>query len=148
MAKNQKPPFLILPSPGAEFLYSPTVNLECSALFLQQLAQSDPEAVHVVIWDGAGFHQKDHNPQLPANVRLVQLPAYSPELNPIEKLWDIAKDAICNRIFATLDQLEEALTPVPAEFWREPHRVYNLIGTNGWLLAQTNTTSPSVLLKA
>ena len=123
------------------------MNLECSALFLQQLAQSDPEAVHVVIWDGAGFHQKDRNPQLPANVRLVQLPAYSPELNPIEKLWDIVTDAICNRIFATLDQLEEALTSVLAQYWRETQRVYNLIGTNGWLLAQTNITSPSVLLK-
>ena len=133
--------------PGAEFFYSPTVNLECSALFLQQLAQSDPEAVHVVIWDGAGFHQKDRNPQLPANIRLVQLPAYSPELNPVEKLWDIVKDAICNRIFATLDQLEEALTSVLAQYWRETQRVYNLIGTNGWLLAQTNITSPSVLLK-
>ena len=124
------------------------MNLECSALFLQQLAQSHPEAVHVVIWDGAGFHQKDRNPQLPANVRLVQLPAYSPELNPIEKLWDIVKDAICNRIFATLDQLEEALTSVLAQYWSESQRVYNLIGTNGWLLAQTNITSPSVLLKA
>jgi len=61
---------------------------------------------------------------------------------------DIVKDAICNRIFATLDQLEEALTSVLAQYWREAQRVYNLIGTNGWLLAQTNTTSPSVILKA
>lgn len=37
---------------GAEFLYCPTVNLECSRLFLEQIARRDPRAVHVVIWDG------------------------------------------------------------------------------------------------
>ena len=83
---------------GAEFFYTPTVNLECSALFLSQIGALDPESVHVVIWDGAGFHQQDRAAEVPANVRLLKLPAYSPELNPIEKLWDIAKDAICNRV--------------------------------------------------
>jgi transposase len=130
---------------GAEFFYSPTVNLECSSIFLSQLAQSDPDAVHVVIWDGAGFHQSDGQPEVPGNVRLVKLPAYSPELNPIEKLWDILKDGICNRLFATIRELEEALTVVLAQYWSDAKRVYDLIGSKGWLVAQTNATSPNVL---
>ncbi|MDK2858650.1 MAG: superfamily endonuclease [Verrucomicrobiota bacterium] len=44
---------------------------------------------------------------LPQNLHLVQLPACSPEFNPIERLWDVAKDPICNRIFKTLDAIEE-----------------------------------------
>lgn len=133
---------------GAEFFYSPTVNLECSALFLSQLGRSDPEATHVVIWDGAGFHQNDGHDGMPANVRLLQLPAYSPELNPIEKLWDILKDAICNRLFATVSEIEEALTTVLSDYWSDAKRIYNLVGAKGWLIAQANATSLSVLLKA
>lgn len=131
---------------GAEFFYTPTVNLECSALFLSQLGAIDPEAVHVVIWDGAGFHQKDLAPELPNNVRLLKLPAYSPELNPIEKLWDIAKDTICNRVFKTVADLESVLTGVLAQYWSDPKRVADLIGTTGWLPSKVNATYRSVLL--
>jgi len=34
----------------------PTVSLALSGGFLAQIADSDPAAEHVVIWDGAGFH--------------------------------------------------------------------------------------------
>jgi len=133
---------------GAEFFYSPTVNWECSALFLSQIGASDTEAIHVVIWDGAGFHQCEGHADLPANVRLLKLPAYSPELNPIERLWDVVKDAICNRLFATISDLQEALTGVLSQYWSDARRVYDLVGTTGWLVAQANVISPSVLLKA
>lgn len=133
---------------GAEFFYSPTVSLECSALFLSQIGSSDPDATHVVIWDGAGFHQSDGHPDIPVNVRLLKLPAYSPELNPIEKLWDIVKDAICNRLFPTVTDLQESLTHVLEQYWSDAKRVYDLVGTKGWLMDQANATSPSVLPEA
>ena len=133
---------------GAEFFYTPTVNLECSAHFLSQISNIDADAVHVIIWDGAGFHQKDRAEQLPANVRLLKLPAYSPELNPIEKLWDIVKDVICNRLFATIADLEAAVTGVLAQYWSDATRVMSLVGAKGWLIAQANATFLSVLLKA
>ena len=79
-------------------------------LFLEQIAASDPYAEHVIIWDGAGFHHRPEDPRLPKNLHLLPLPPYSPELNPIERLWDIAKDQICNRVFETLDAMEEKLT--------------------------------------
>lgn len=130
---------------GAEFFYSPTVNLECSALFLAQIAGSDPQATHVVIWDGAGFHPSDGESGLPANVRLLKLPAYSPELNPVEKLWDVVKDGICNRVFATVSELQESLSGVLARYWSDAGRVRDLVGAKGWLVAQANSISPSVL---
>ena len=46
---------------------------------------SDPAAIHVLIQDGAGFHLPDGHARLPENVRVLTLPAYSPELNPVEK---------------------------------------------------------------
>ena len=129
---------------GSEFFYTPTVNMECSGLFLKQLSQRDPGAVHIVIWDGAGFHQKDDQLQLPENVRLVQLPAYSPELNLIEKLWDIVKDGICNRLYPSLHDLEADITAVLRAYWSDARKVFSLIG-RGWILDQVNVISPDVI---
>lgn len=43
------------------------------------------------------------------------LPAYSPELNPMEKLWDIVKDKICSYCWETLEELEREMTKVLKE---------------------------------
>jgi hypothetical protein len=51
--------------------------------FSRQLA---PDVQAVLIWDGAGFHTS-RSLEVPANVTLLGLPPYSPELNPIENLW-------------------------------------------------------------
>jgi hypothetical protein len=40
----------------AEFLYTPTVSFKWTNEFLEQLSVTDPKAVHIVIWDRAGFH--------------------------------------------------------------------------------------------
>ena len=116
-----------------EFVPFPQLKEEA----LTEIARSDPGAVHVVIWDGAGFHHHDGDPELPGNVRLLRLPAYSPELNPVEKLWDIAKDGICNRLFETLDDLEDRLAERLRPFWEDAGRVASLVGS-GWLLGEVN----------
>jgi hypothetical protein len=121
---------------AAEFFYCPTVNLEGSRAFLKQVAASDPEALHVVVWDGAGFHPAEGDPGVPANVRLIALPPYRPELNPVEKLWDQLKDRLCNRVCANLASLEAVMTEFLRGFWQDARRVVGLIG-GGWLRAQS-----------
>jgi len=116
----------------AEFLYTPTVCLEWTEVFLKQLVASDPEAIHVVIWDGAGFHLKDDSPQLPQALRLLPLPAYSPELNPVEALWDPVKRGIANEAWDTLEKIEEAITEVLRPFWQKVSLVKSLLGDT-WL---------------
>ena len=93
-----------------QFQFMPTVGLDLSSGFLAQIAQSDPGAEHIVIWDGAGFHPTPAAHSLPARIHLLPLPPYSPELNPVEGLWDQIKDCLCNRVFPTLDDLEQALS--------------------------------------
>jgi len=107
---------------GSEILFTNSVNLEISHKFLEQLAASDTAAEHVVIWDGAGFHQRAGVHALPPRIHLLAPPPYSPELNPVEKLWDLVKDVICNTIFASLPELEEALLGALLPF-QEPTRV-------------------------
>jgi len=126
-------------SGGAEFLYTPTVNLDWSAAFLELLGASNTNCEHIVIWDQAGFHQRPGNPGLPKNVHLLLLPPYSPELNPVEKLWDLVKDRICNQVFPTLDAIEKVITPVLRPFWEDAQKIRSLIG-QGWLHTQVNTS--------
>lgn len=123
----------------SEFTYLPTVSKEMTRLHLEQISKSDSASVHVIIWDGAGFHHQDGEDDLPENIRLIRLPAYSPELNPTEKLWDIVKDVICNRVYQTIEELEEAITECLRQFWETPARVLSLIG-NGWLRSEVNAT--------
>src|SRR3954470_24893037 len=72
---------------AASALIMPELNAAVVNLFLEQFARELPAGVHaVLIWDGAGFHSgKDL--VVPGNVSLIQLPPYSPELNPVENLW-------------------------------------------------------------
>ena len=62
-----------------------------------------PAGVHaVLIWDGAGFHTSE-DVVVPSNVSLIQLPPYSPELNPVENLlaffsWPVAGPTACTGI--------------------------------------------------
>ena len=123
----------------AQFRYVPSVSLELSGGFLQQIADSDAQAEHVVIWDQAGFHPRPGAVGLPARIHLLPLPPYSPELNPVEGLWDQTQDVTCNRHFADLDPLEEALTQALRPFWEAPARVLALV--HHWLHDQANATA-------
>ena len=126
-----------------QFLFTETMDQDHSRRFYQQIGSGDPAAMHVLIQDGAGFHLRDGDPGLPDNVRIITLPAYSPELNPIEGLWDQVKDALCNRIFDTLADLEKVLQEELQRFWRDARSVHSLIFD--WLLAQVNTSSPIII---
>jgi transposase len=71
----------------ASALIMPELNTTVVNLFLEQLSSDLAAGVHaVLIWDGAGFHT-GHELVVPSNVSLIQLPPYSPELNPVENLW-------------------------------------------------------------
>jgi transposase len=68
-------------------LIMPALDTEVLNLFLEQFARGLPAGVHaVLIWDGAGYHTSG-DLVVPGNVSLIQLPPYSPELNPVENLW-------------------------------------------------------------
>jgi transposase len=122
----------------AQFRFMPSVNLDFSRDFLRQIAASDPAAEHVVIQDQAGFHPRAGDAKLPERIHLLPLPPYSPELNPIEGLWDQVQDVTCNRRHESLDALEETLTAALRPFWETPAKVLSLI--HHWLHSQANAT--------
>jgi len=128
----------------AHFAHLPGVSLEWDEVFLRDLAASDPAAIHVLVRDQAGFHLREGDPRLPGGVRLVDLPPYSPELNPCEGLWDVVKDEICNQVHATITALRQALRPVLQRYWEDAPAVLRLVG-RAWFLAELNATRKSVV---
>jgi len=86
----------------------PVLNTEVVNLFLEQFARELPAGVHaVLIWDGAGFHTGS-DVVVPSNVSLIQLPPYSPELNPVENLWHYLRaHHWSNRPYRDYDELQE-----------------------------------------
>ena len=100
----------VCPETGhSDGLLSPQLNTKIVNLFLQQFSQTLAADEHAaMIWDGAGFHVSGEL-KVPANVTIIQLPAYSPELNPIENLWHYLKSHYwSNRAYADYDELEKA----------------------------------------
>jgi len=100
----------VCPATGhAEGLLSPQLNTAIVNTFLAQFSRSLAANEHaIMIWDGAGFHTSKQL-QVPENVTLVQLPAYSPELNPIENLWHYLKSHfLSNHAYADYQALETA----------------------------------------
>ena len=63
----------------------------------------------VMVLDGAGWHSSGLL-KPPQNIKLLPLPSYVPELNPVEHAWDELREKhFHNRVFDSLDALEDQL---------------------------------------
>ena len=124
---------------AAGLLFTPAIDRDIHALFLQQIADSDPRARHIVIQDQAGFHLPPGDARIPDNLRLLPLPAYCPELNPVERFGGLLKAQVSNRLYPTLHRLEHHLAAA-ATLWTTPAKVSGLIHT--WLAEQANAGAP------
>lgn len=93
----------------AEAILSPNLNTEVMNAFLREFSRTLASDVHaVLLWDGAGFHRSGKL-QVPTNVSLVELPPYSPQLNPIENLWHYLRSHFwSNRWYEDYDALMDA----------------------------------------
>lgn len=90
-------------------LVLPEVNGQWMQEFLTEVASRYPGENIVMVVDGAGWH-KSKTFEMPANLKLLFLPPYSPELNPQEHLWDeLREKCFHNKTFESLDSLEDHL---------------------------------------
>ena len=88
-------------------------NAETSTAFLQQLRENHPGPL-VVIWDNGPAHRGEAirsylaTPDL--HLRLVALPAYSPDFNADEAVWDWAREEVtANECLGTKAQVQEKM---------------------------------------
>ncbi len=103
---------LVRPTTGQSWwCLLPTVSTAAMSVALAEFARDEGiDAAHraVIVWDGAGWHTSG-TLVVPDGIDLVRLPPYSPELQPAERLWPLVNEAVANRAFADLDELEEVL---------------------------------------
>jgi hypothetical protein len=71
----------------------PRLDADCCTVVLRQFSQHDAASLNVVLLDQAPAPVAQRV-QLPENVLLVWFPASSPELNPVERLWEDLKRRI------------------------------------------------------
>jgi hypothetical protein len=91
---------------GMDSLILPHVNGRCMQLLIDEVAARYRNERIIMIVDGAGWH-KSSEIRLPDNLRLLSLPPYAPELNPV---WDDLREKhFHNHVFDSLDALENHL---------------------------------------
>lgn len=110
----------VSPHSGEAFsLILPWVNTETMNVYLDYLAAAYPDRRILLIWDGAGWHGSQ-DLRIPSTIRCETLPPYSPELNPVERLWQwLRRHVTRNRLFdsegALVDALAEKIAGLEAE---------------------------------
>jgi hypothetical protein len=87
--------------------------------------------VVVLLLDNAGWHRAK-NLQVPPGLVLMHLPAYTPELSPAEPVIPLIREAVANRSFEGLDELEEVLVRRCAYLMEHPEVVRGRAGFQ-WL---------------
>lgn len=100
----------VCPATGDGFtLFLPEVNTAMMNLYLAALSERYADRKILIVMDQAGWH-KAKRLVMPANIIVEYLPPYSPELNPVERLWQWLRRHACrNRMFETLDDIADTL---------------------------------------
>jgi transposase len=90
------------------WLVLPRLDSVCVQLFLDEFAREHAPAGKriVLVWDGAPAHRAN-SLKVPERITLISLPAYTPELNPGERVWPLVKESVANEAHDTLDKLEQ-----------------------------------------
>jgi transposase len=101
----------VCPQHGETFwLLLPTVSVPVFSQALAELAQFlaiGPDKHLILVMDQAGWHTSGRV-DVPDGIHLLFQPAYSPELQPAERLWEVTDEALANTHFATIENLVQA----------------------------------------
>jgi transposase len=84
------------------------VDCKIFEAYLHEFSKQKPKELKVIIIDNAGFHSTK-NITIPENIRLINIPPYSPELNPAEKVWQYLKTNFKNQLFINMENLKRWL---------------------------------------
>jgi transposase len=106
----------------------PYCNGLCFEQYLEALSEHNPEEFKIILLDNGAFH-KAKMLNIPANIELLFIPPYSPELNPAEWIWRSLKDKLANTIFETLQDLSDKLCELVRNLTTE-----TILSITGWEL--------------
>jgi hypothetical protein len=110
----------------------PEVSLAAMEAHLAEIAtQVAPGAHAVLVLDGAGWHASPRL-RVPGNISLLPLPRYSPELNPVENVWEyLRRNWLSHRVWDGYDAIVGACCDAWNRLMRAPDRIAS-ITTRPW----------------
>jgi len=79
-----------------------------------------------IIWDGAPSHRGSQVAQLPG--RRIFQPSYSPEVNPVERLFEAIRQEVEGPVYESLQAKKEAVEKVLHQWAVDPGQVRSLAG--------------------
>jgi transposase len=107
------------PSTGESFfLELPNLNTHCFQIYLNEFSEAYSDSINVMILDRGKFHQAK-SLIIPHNIVLVFIPPYSPELNPIERLWEDIKAKIADELYPTIQALMDEVASILKRYTKE-----------------------------
>lgn len=115
-------------------LVMPHCDTDTMNLHLAAISQAVTEGAHAaVVLDGAGWHQTGGRLHVPSNISLVHLPPYSPELNPVENIWEYLRaNKLSNSVFDGYDALVDQCCIAWNWLTETPERIRS-IATRSWV---------------
>jgi transposase len=120
------------PTTGESFFWClPRLDGECFPVFLRAFRQTWPEGGLALVLHNSGSHING-KVCWPAGMEPVRLPAYSPELNPVERLFEALRQELANQVFESVDALEQALTKALRAYWEHPSALVQLTAYPWW----------------
>jgi hypothetical protein len=113
-------------------LVLPHVDTDAMNRHLAEISRNVQHGAHAVILiDGAGWHQST-GLKVPANISLLRLPPYSPELNAQENIWQyLRQNFLAGRIFETYEDIVDACCLAWNALTSQPGRIQS-IATRDW----------------
>jgi hypothetical protein len=90
-------------------LILPSADTACMNIFLEHLSQEYSQYFIIMQADNAGWH-KSKGLKIPENIRLIYQPAYSPQVNPVEHIWEEIREKVMQNIpFKSINDVMDAL---------------------------------------
>ncbi len=108
-------------------LVMPYADTEAMNLHLKEIGRTVAPTAHaVLVLDGAGWHTSAAL-EVPANITLLRLPPYAPELNPVENVWEFLRK---NHLALRVHDDYEAIVAACCKAWNDqiarPHRLASI----------------------
>ena len=111
---------------------SPWANTEAMQVHLDEISRRvAPGAQAVLIMDRAGWHTTNAL-AIPKNITPILLPSYSPELNPVENIWQYLRaNWLSNSVFETYDDIIDVMCEAWNKLIALPDQIKS-IGMREW----------------
>lgn len=94
-----------------------------------------PEAHAVIVLDGAGWHDCQAL-KIPADITLVPLPPYAPELNPVGNVWEyLRSNKLANRLYDNYDAILSACCQAWNDFVAMPNLIASITQRTGAIVS-------------